>query len=87
MNPVYIYKVEQIHAVDGIADGDSQQPRSALARNSIDRPHIVGSIDPVNPVYIQKVEQIQAVDGIADGDSNQPRSALGSVEIQDSQIV
>ncbi|MEE8499973.1 MAG: hypothetical protein V3S27_05305, partial [Kiloniellales bacterium] len=31
VNPVYIYKVEQIHAVDGIADGDSHQPRSALA--------------------------------------------------------
>ncbi len=30
VNPVYIYKVEQIHAVDGIADGDSHQPRSAL---------------------------------------------------------
>ena len=30
VNPVYIYKVEQIHAVDGIADGDSNQPRSAL---------------------------------------------------------
>ncbi len=24
----------------------------------IDRPHIVGSINPVNPVYIDKVEQI-----------------------------
>ena len=31
VNPVYKYKVEQIHAVDGIADGDSNQPRSALA--------------------------------------------------------
>ncbi len=31
MNPVYFDKVEQIHAVDGIADGDSIQPRSALA--------------------------------------------------------
>ncbi len=30
VNPVYTYEVEQIHAVDGIADGDSQQPRSAL---------------------------------------------------------
>ena len=30
VNPVYIYKVEQIHAVDGIGDGDSHQPRSAL---------------------------------------------------------
>ncbi len=30
VNPAYIYKVEQIHAVDGIADGDSNQPRSAL---------------------------------------------------------
>ncbi len=30
-DPVYIDKVEQIHAVDGIADGDSNQPRSALA--------------------------------------------------------
>ncbi len=30
VNPVYIYKVEQIHTVDGIADGDSHQPRSAL---------------------------------------------------------
>ncbi len=30
MNPVYINKVEQIHAVDEIADGDSNQPRSAL---------------------------------------------------------
>ncbi len=29
-DPVYINKVEQIHAVDGIADGDSNQPRSAL---------------------------------------------------------
>ncbi len=34
MNPVYIYKIEQIHAVDGIADGDSNQPRSALAPGS-----------------------------------------------------
>ncbi len=33
VNPVYIYKVEQIHAVDGIADGDSNQPRSALVRD------------------------------------------------------
>ncbi|MEE8189108.1 MAG: hypothetical protein V3T80_07865, partial [Kiloniellales bacterium] len=33
-NPVYIKKVEQIQAVDGIADGDSNQPRSALARAS-----------------------------------------------------
>ena len=31
VNPVYIYKAEQIHAVDGIADGDPNQPRSALA--------------------------------------------------------
>ena len=31
VNPVYIYKVEQIQAVDGIADGDSHQPRSALS--------------------------------------------------------
>ncbi len=30
VNPVYTDKVEQIHAVDGIADGDSHQPRSAL---------------------------------------------------------
>ena len=30
VNPVYTYKVEQIHAIDGIADGDSNQPRSAL---------------------------------------------------------
>ncbi len=28
--PVYINKVEQIHAVGGIADGDSDQSRSAL---------------------------------------------------------
>jgi hypothetical protein len=26
VNPVYIDKVEQIHAVDGIADGDSINP-------------------------------------------------------------
>ncbi len=32
VNPVYIYKVEQIHAVDGIAEGDSNQPRSALGQ-------------------------------------------------------
>ncbi len=31
VNPVYTSKVEQIHAVDGIADGESNQPRSALA--------------------------------------------------------
>ena len=31
VSPVYTSKVEQIHAVDGIADGDSHQPRSALA--------------------------------------------------------
>jgi hypothetical protein len=30
VNPVYINKVEQIQAVDGIAEGDSNQPRSAL---------------------------------------------------------
>jgi hypothetical protein len=30
VNPVTSNKVEQIHAVDGIADGDSNQPRSAL---------------------------------------------------------
>ena len=30
VNPVYTYNVEQI-GVDGIADGDSHQPRSALA--------------------------------------------------------
>ncbi len=31
VNPVYTNEVEQIHAVDGIADGDSNQLRSALA--------------------------------------------------------
>ncbi len=31
VNPAYINKVEQIHAVDGIADGDANQPRAALA--------------------------------------------------------
>jgi predicted N-acetyltransferase YhbS len=31
VNPVYTNKIEQIHAVDGIAGGDSNQPRSALA--------------------------------------------------------
>ncbi len=31
VNPVTINKVEQIHAVDGIAEGRSHQPRSALA--------------------------------------------------------
>ena len=30
VNPAYIDKVEQIHAVDRIAGGDSNQPRSAL---------------------------------------------------------
>ncbi len=30
VNPVYINSVEQIHAVDRIAVGDSNQPRSAL---------------------------------------------------------
>ena len=30
VNPVTIYKAEQIHALDGIADGDSHRPRSAL---------------------------------------------------------
>ena len=30
VSPIYINKVEQIHAVDGIADGDSHRPRSAL---------------------------------------------------------
>ncbi len=30
VNPVYINSVEQIHAVDRIAGGDSNQPRSAL---------------------------------------------------------
>ena len=34
VNPVYICKVEQIHAADGIADGDSHQPRSALAASA-----------------------------------------------------
>ena len=32
VNPVYIYKVEQI-GLGGIADGDSHQPRSALAQH------------------------------------------------------
>ncbi|MEE9209086.1 MAG: hypothetical protein V3U23_01440, partial [Kiloniellales bacterium] len=52
VNPVYTHKVEQIHAVDGIADGDSHQPRSALDRIRIDRTHVAGSIEPVTPVYI-----------------------------------
>ncbi len=56
VNPVYIYKVEQIHTVDGIADGDSHQPRSALDRIRVDRTHIAGSIYPVNPGYTYKVE-------------------------------
>ncbi len=30
VNPVYLHSVEQIHAVDRIAVGDSNQPRSAL---------------------------------------------------------
>ncbi len=30
VNPVTIYNVEQTHAVDGIADGDSHQPRFVL---------------------------------------------------------
>jgi hypothetical protein len=30
VNPVYVNSVEQIHAVDRIAIGDSNQPRSAL---------------------------------------------------------
>ncbi len=34
---------------------------ATLDRIRIDRPHDVGSIDPVNPVYIDKVEQIHAV--------------------------
>ncbi len=38
VNSVYIYKVEQIHAVDGIADGDSHQPRSALGAALGQRP-------------------------------------------------
>ena len=37
VTPVYIYKVEQIHAVAGIADGDSNQPRSALVRLLVSR--------------------------------------------------
>ncbi len=31
VNPAYNYRVEPIHPVDGIADADSNQPRSALA--------------------------------------------------------
>ncbi len=34
VNPVYICKVEQIHAADGIADGDSHQPRTVLAASA-----------------------------------------------------
>ena len=37
VNPVKIYKIEQIHAVDRIADGDFQQPRCALAPSDIER--------------------------------------------------
>ncbi len=32
MNPVTIYKVEQIHAVDGIADGDTWPPERSQPR-------------------------------------------------------
>jgi hypothetical protein len=40
VNPVHIDKVEQIHAVDGIASGDPNQPRSALAaRVPVPPPH------------------------------------------------
>ncbi len=39
-DPVYFDKAEQIHAVDGIANGDSKQPRSALGRFSKLRPHL-----------------------------------------------
>ncbi len=46
MNPVYIYKVEQIHAVGGIADGDSHQPRSALAFSHRIRPIAGGPRSP-----------------------------------------
>ena len=35
MNPVTIDKGEQIHAVDGIAAGDSNQPRFALRHTGI----------------------------------------------------
>jgi hypothetical protein len=35
MNSVDINEVEQIRAVEGIADGDSQQPRSALGPLSL----------------------------------------------------
>ena len=34
-DPVTICKVGQIHAADGIADGDLNQPRSALARSGL----------------------------------------------------
>ena len=34
---IYIYKIEQIQAVDRIADSDSNQPRSALAPSGIER--------------------------------------------------
>ncbi len=34
LDRIRIDKVEQIHAVDGIADGDSNQPRSALAASA-----------------------------------------------------
>ncbi len=40
VNPVYTYTVEQIHVVDGIADGDSQQPRSALEARLVTREEI-----------------------------------------------
>ena len=45
VNPVYIYKVEQIHAVDGIAGGDSHQPRSALEPAAAREKHKNGALD------------------------------------------
>ena len=37
VNSVYTYKVERIHAVEGIAAGDSEQPRPGLVRLRVSR--------------------------------------------------
>ncbi|MCH8809368.1 MAG: RNB domain-containing ribonuclease [Proteobacteria bacterium] len=66
VNPVYIDKAEQIHAVDGIADGDSHQPRSALARGQVIRAKELNRLldrvsgDPAAPMVNMMILRAQA---------------------------
>ncbi len=50
VNPVYIDKLEQIHAVDGIAVGDSINRMNLLYLIDVDRIHRIDQIHDVDSI-------------------------------------